>query len=110
MASEMELVLISRKELDELLELKKTLPELLQREREEALKKTEKVRLTTLHKKDKEDPTQHRLRAKRLYEKKKDVLAERRREKKLQCAAEQANDELITGFLPKDKAKDVLEL
>ncbi len=96
-AADMELVLISRKELDELLELKRNLPELLQREREEALKKTENVRLTNLHKKDKEDPTKHRARAKRLYEKKKDILKERRQEKKRQEAAEKAKDALLTG-------------
>ena len=83
---DMELVLMSRKELDELHELRKfkeNLPEFLQKYREETCIAYETARLKMLHSREKEDPIKHRERSKKLYERKKDEILAKRRAAKL---------------------------
>jgi hypothetical protein len=71
-----EMITVPRAEFEELIKLKQDLPTII----EQAKLDERKDALVRLHQRDKENPEQHRMRSKRLYELKKEEIKAKRRE------------------------------
>lgn len=84
-----DLVTITRAELDELRKLKEDLPAMLEKAKQEG----GMDRLRMLNERNKENPEEHRRKAKEYYELKKDkILAKRREAYRLKKAANASSD------------------